>query len=138
MRGTRKSRCVLDAHGRQMHCHHEQLVIVERRAGVRPRLIDLTALAGGNSNEHPTRRASAGTTRRPRADYLRDVAAHFALRWEAATGEALAVPEEPARAGTPSRSSSSTTMPENAEVVLPHGGLALEAYVRALRSTHSV
>jgi phosphatidylserine/phosphatidylglycerophosphate/cardiolipin synthase-like enzyme len=53
VRGTR-IQCVLDAHGRQMHCHHEKIVIVDDEVAFVGG-IDLTALAGDryDSNGHP-------------------------------------------------------------------------------------
>ena len=137
VRGTR-IQCVLDAHGRQMHCHHEKIVIVDDELAFVGG-IDLTALAGDryDSNAHPHKEGIGwhDATSRLRGPILRDVAAHFALRWEATTGEALAVPEEPARAGD-TTVQLVRTMPENAYPdVLPRGEFsALEAYVRALRS----
>ena len=68
---------------------------------------------------------------------MRDVAAHFALRWEATAGEALALPEEIAPAGDVTVQFT-RTVPEGAYRVLPRGEFSvLEAYVRALRSARS-
>ena len=65
---------------------------------------------------------------------MRDVAAHFALRWEATAGEALALPEDIAPAGEVTVQFT-RTVPEGAYRVLPRGEFSvLEAYVRALRS----
>jgi phosphatidylserine/phosphatidylglycerophosphate/cardiolipin synthase-like enzyme len=65
---------------------------------------------------------------------VRDVAAHFALRWEAVTGEALELPEAIAPAGDLTLQLT-RTVPEGAYDVLPRGEFSiLEAYTRALRS----
>ena len=66
---------------------------------------------------------------------MRDVAAHFALRWEATAGEALALPERhPAPPGD-TTVQFVRTVPEGAYRVLPRGEFSiLETYIRALRS----
>jgi phosphatidylserine/phosphatidylglycerophosphate/cardiolipin synthase-like enzyme len=133
---------VLDANGRQMHCHHEKIVIVDDEVAFVGG-IDLTALAGDryDSREHPYREGigwhDAGT--RLRGPIVRDVAAHFALRWDAVTHQALPIPEEPAPAGD-TTVQLVRTVPENAyPSVLPRGEFSvLEAYVRALRSAREL
>ena len=77
-----------------MHCHHEKLVIVDDELAFVGG-IDLTTLAGDryDSNEHPHKEQEIGwhdASALLRGPIVRDVAAHFALRWEATTGEALA------------------------------------------------
>jgi phosphatidylserine/phosphatidylglycerophosphate/cardiolipin synthase-like enzyme len=137
VRGT-KIRCVLDACTRQMHCHHEKIVLVDDELAFVGG-IDLTALAGDryDSSEHPHREGigwhDAGT--RLRGPIVRDVAAHFGLRWEAPRGEALPLPEAPPPAGG-TTVQLVRTVPENAyPSTLPRGEFSvLEAYVRALRS----
>jgi len=135
--GTR-IRCVLDACTRQMHCHHEKIVIVDDEVAFVGG-IDLTALAGDryDSSDHPRKDGigwhDAGT--RLRGPIVRDVAAHFGLRWTATTHEALELPD----AGPPAGDTTVQlvrTVPENAyPSVLPRGEFSvLEAYVRALRS----
>ena len=102
MHGT-KIQCELDAHGRKMHCHHEKLVIVDDELAFVGG-IDLTALAGDryDSNAHPYKHDAIGwhdASSLLRGPIVRDVAAHFALRWEAVAGEALELPEALADAG---------------------------------------
>ena len=80
-----------------MHCHHEKLVIVDDELAFVGG-IDLTTLAGDryDSNEHPHKEQEIGwhdASALLRGPIVRDVAAHFALRWEATAGEALALPE---------------------------------------------
>jgi phosphatidylserine/phosphatidylglycerophosphate/cardiolipin synthase-like enzyme len=133
-----KIQCVLDAHGRRMHCHHEKIVIVDDEVAFVGG-IDLTALAGDryDSRDHPHREGigwhDAGT--RLNGPIVRDVAAHFALRWEVVAQQALPVPEAPEPAGD-TTVQLLRTVPENAyPSVLPRGEFSvLEAYTRALRS----
>jgi len=100
--------------------------------------IDLTALAGDryDSREHPHREGIGwhDASTRLRGPIVRDVAAHFALRWTATTHQALEVPEAGAPAGDVT-AQLVRTVPENAyPSVLPRGEFSvLEAYVRALR-----
>jgi phosphatidylserine/phosphatidylglycerophosphate/cardiolipin synthase-like enzyme len=136
VRGTRID-CRLDARGRLMHCHHEKLVIVDDEVAFVGG-IDLTALAGDryDSRGHPFRDKLGwhDASSRVRGPLVRDVAAHFALRWEAVAGRALELPEAGAPAGDVT-AQLVRTLPERAYPVLPHGEFsALEAYVRALRS----
>jgi phosphatidylserine/phosphatidylglycerophosphate/cardiolipin synthase-like enzyme len=136
IRGTR-IQCQLDACTRPMHCHHEKLVIVDDELAFVGG-IDLTALAGDryDSNEHP-RKDEMGwhdASSLLRGPIVRDVAAHFALRWEATAGQALALPEDIPAAGDVT-AQLVRTVPENAYRVLPRGEFSvLEAYARALRS----
>ncbi|HZC29486.1 MAG TPA: hypothetical protein VE269_07070, partial [Gaiellaceae bacterium] len=87
-------RFATDAKERPMHCHHEKLVIVDDEIAFVGG-IDLTTLAGDryDHNGHPCRDPAIGwhdASTRIRGPLVRDVAAHFALRWEAVTGQALA------------------------------------------------
>jgi phosphatidylserine/phosphatidylglycerophosphate/cardiolipin synthase-like enzyme len=140
VRGTR-IRCELDACTRPLHCHHEKLVIVDDEVAFVGG-IDLTTLAGDryDHRHHPSRAPAIGwhdATTRMRGPVVRDVAAHFALRWEAVAGEALALPE-PAPAGDIAVQLV-RTLPEGAYRALPRGEFSiLEAYLRALRSARSL
>jgi phosphatidylserine/phosphatidylglycerophosphate/cardiolipin synthase-like enzyme len=137
VRGT-KIQCQLDACTRMMHCHHEKLVIVDDELAFVGG-IDLTALAGDryDSNDHPHKADAIGwhdASSLLRGPIVRDVAAHFALRWEATAGEALALPEDIPPAGDVTVQFV-RTVPEGAYRVLPRGEFSvLESYVRALRS----
>jgi phosphatidylserine/phosphatidylglycerophosphate/cardiolipin synthase-like enzyme len=136
MRGT-KIQVQLDACTRLMHCHHEKLVIVDDELAFVGG-IDLTTLAGDryDTNEHAYKDEIGwhDATALLRGPIVRDVAAHFALRWEATADEALALPDEPAPAGD-TTVQFVRTVPENAYRVLPRGEFSvLETYVRALRS----
>ncbi len=137
VRGT-KIQCQLDACTRMLHCHHEKLVIVDDELAFVGG-IDLTALAGDryDSNSHPHKDDAIGwhdATSLVRGPIVRDVAAHFALRWEATAGVALPLPEAVAEAGE-TTVQFVRTVPEGAYRVLPRGEFSvLESYVRALRS----
>jgi phosphatidylserine/phosphatidylglycerophosphate/cardiolipin synthase-like enzyme len=140
VRGT-KVRCELEPGSRLMHCHHEKLVIVDDEIAFVGG-IDLTTLAGDryDHNGHPSRDPAIGwhdASTRIRGPLVRDVAAHFALRWESVTGEALPLPD-PAPAGDV-RAQLVRTIPERGYDALPRGEFSvLEAYTRALRSARSL
>jgi phosphatidylserine/phosphatidylglycerophosphate/cardiolipin synthase-like enzyme len=134
--GTR-IQCELDACTRLMHCHHEKLVIVDDEVAFVGG-IDLTSLAGDRYDDttHPHKDGIGwhDASSRLRGPIVRDVAAHFALRWEATTGQALELPSEIAHAGD-TTVQFTRTVPEGAYRVLPRGEFSiLESYVRALRS----
>ena len=125
-----------------MHCHHEKLVIVDDEIAFVGG-IDLTALAGDryDSNAHPHKADAIGwhdASSLLRGPIVGDVAAHFALRWEAVKGEALELPETLAPAGEVT-AQFIRTVPEGAYDVLPRGEFSiLESYVRALRSAREL
>jgi phosphatidylserine/phosphatidylglycerophosphate/cardiolipin synthase-like enzyme len=149
VRGT-KIRCELDATGRALHCHHEKIVIVDDEVAFVGG-IDMTSLAGDryDTSDHPWR-PSIGwhdASTHLRGPVLRDVAAHFALRWEDVTGEALDLPDPPASLpsspGSPGGGDVELqlvrTVPERNYRALPRGEFSvLEAYMRALRSARSL
>ena len=120
-----------------MHCHHEKLVIVDDEIAFVGG-IDLTALAGDryDTNEHPSRTRSAGTTRR-RCCAGRSCATSprtSPCAGRRSAGEALAVPEPLPPAGD-TTVQFVRTVPEGAYHVLPRGEFSiLESYIRALRS----
>jgi phosphatidylserine/phosphatidylglycerophosphate/cardiolipin synthase-like enzyme len=136
VRGTR-IRAELEPGARPLHCHHEKIVIVDDEVAFVGG-IDLTTLAGDryDHNHHPERAPAIGwhdASTRVRGPLVRDVAAHFAMRWEKVAGEALALPDPPAPAGA-IEAQLTRTIPEGAYSALPRGEFSiLEAYVRALR-----
>src|SRR5205814_6697849 len=102
--------------------------------------IDFTSLAGDRFDSHAHVVKADGAigwhdaSTQLRGPIVRDVAAHFALRWEAVTGEAVEIPEAPPPAGD-TEAQLVRTIPETAYRALHDGEFsALEAYVRALRS----
>jgi phosphatidylserine/phosphatidylglycerophosphate/cardiolipin synthase-like enzyme len=141
VRGTR-IKAALDANERPMHCHHEKVVVVDDEVAFVGG-IDLTTLAGDRWDHprHPSRAPAIGwhdATSRLRGPAVADVAAHFALRWEAISGEALALPEPPPVAGDVELQIT-RTVPERTYPALPRGEFSvLEAYMRALRSARSL
>jgi phosphatidylserine/phosphatidylglycerophosphate/cardiolipin synthase-like enzyme len=126
-----------DAHERPLHCHHEKLVIVDDELAFVGG-IDLTDLAGDRFDraKHPPR---DGTGWHDAAALLHgpavaDVAGHFALRWHAVTGEALAAPTPPAPAGDVALQLL-RTIPEHVYDAAPEGDFSiLQAYTGALRA----
>lgn len=134
-RGTR-IRGALDKRNRPMHCHHEKLVIVDGTLAFVGG-IDLTDLAGDRFDGPPHDKAmqlgwhdvAASLT----GPAVADVAAHFAMRWKATTGERLLRPVVPAPAGS-SRVQVVRTVPEKTYPDLPKGDFSiLEAYMGAVR-----
>ena len=134
-RGTR-IRGALDKRNRPMHCHHEKLVIIDGTLAFVGG-IDLTDLAGDRFDGPPHDKATqlgwhdaAASLTGPA---VADVAAHFAMRWHATTGEALPRPPVPAPTGS-SRVQVVRTVPEKTYPDLPKGDFSvLEAYLGAMR-----
>jgi phosphatidylserine/phosphatidylglycerophosphate/cardiolipin synthase-like enzyme len=143
--------CRLDSRGRAMHCHHEKIVIVDDEVAFVGG-IDLTALAGDryDSSEHPLKEGIGwhDASTKLRGPLVRDVAAHFAMRWEAVAcrqgilrrgggpgaGHALPLPERISPAGDVT-AQLVRTVPERAYPAIGRGEFStLEAYMRALRS----
>jgi phosphatidylserine/phosphatidylglycerophosphate/cardiolipin synthase-like enzyme len=136
LRGTR-IHGALDKRNRPMHCHHEKLVIVDGTVAFVGG-IDLTDLGGDryDAAPHPGGRALGwhDVLARLSGPTVADVASHFALRWEATTGERLPAIATPPPAGT-SRVQLVRTVPEHTYRALPRGDFSvLEAYVGAFRN----
>jgi phosphatidylserine/phosphatidylglycerophosphate/cardiolipin synthase-like enzyme len=126
----------LDAHNRPMHCHHEKLVIVDGEVAFVGG-IDLTDLAGDRFDGAPHGNAARLGWHDAAASLVgpsvADVASHFAMRWEATTGERLPGTATPARDGE-SRVQVVRTVPEKTYPALPQGDFSiLETYMGALR-----
>jgi phosphatidylserine/phosphatidylglycerophosphate/cardiolipin synthase-like enzyme len=134
-RGT-SIRTGLDKKNRPMHCHHEKLVIVDGTLAFVGG-IDLTDLSGDRFDGAPHHKSTklgwhdvAASLAGPS---VADVAAHFAMRWTATTGESLPKTPVPPRAGS-SRVQIIRTVPEKTYARLPKGDFTiLEAYVGAIR-----
>jgi phosphatidylserine/phosphatidylglycerophosphate/cardiolipin synthase-like enzyme len=136
LRGTR-IRGAVDKRNRPMHCHHEKLVIIDGTTAFVGG-IDLTDLGGDRFDRSPhAGRAVLGwhdVLARVTGPTVADVTSHFALRWEATTGERLASVEAPGVTG-PSRVQLIRTVPEHTYPALPRGDFGvLESYIGALRS----
>jgi phosphatidylserine/phosphatidylglycerophosphate/cardiolipin synthase-like enzyme len=140
LRGTRVQ-CALDAHERPMHCHHEKLVIVDGEVAFVGG-IDLTSLGGDrfDENDHLMhgRLGWHDASSCVRGPAVTDVAAHFAARWRAVTGEAIESTAAPAAAGDVELQVV-RTVPEKIYDFLPRGDFRIvEAYTRALRSARQL
>jgi phosphatidylserine/phosphatidylglycerophosphate/cardiolipin synthase-like enzyme len=135
VRGTR-IHGALDRRNRPMHCHHEKLVIVDgNQAFVGG--IDLTALAGdrfdGAPHDHNSTLGWHDAAAHLAGPAVADVCSHFAMRWQATTGEQLPDVVAPTAAGD-SCVQVVRTVPDHTYQALPHGDFSvLEAYMGALR-----
>jgi phosphatidylserine/phosphatidylglycerophosphate/cardiolipin synthase-like enzyme len=139
-RGTRVQ-CALDSDERPMHCHHEKLVIVDGELALVGG-IDLTSLGGDrfDTSDHPMRGRLGwhDASSLLRGPAVADVAAHFAARWRAVTGEQIEETPPPASVGD-SQLQVVRTVPEKVYDFLPRGDFRiLEAYTRALRSAQKL
>jgi phosphatidylserine/phosphatidylglycerophosphate/cardiolipin synthase-like enzyme len=136
VRGTTIA-CALDDRERPLHCHHEKLVIVDGRVAFVGG-IDLSLLGGDRRDDpsHPARGKLGwhDAASRIEGPAVADVAAHYALRWEAVTGERLDVDAIQEAAGEHGLQIV-RTVPNSVYPSLPNGDFrVLESYVRALRS----
>lgn len=134
--GTRV-RCLLDAHERPLHTHHEKIVIIDDEVAFVGGL-DYTARDGDrfDSNDHPYREGIGwhDMTARVRGPAAADVAAHFRLRWQAVSGERMP-PVRPSETAGGHRVQVLATIPQIAYPAIPRGAFGiLEAYRRALSS----
>jgi phosphatidylserine/phosphatidylglycerophosphate/cardiolipin synthase-like enzyme len=135
-RGT-KIRCMLDAHERPMHCHHEKTIVIDDKVAFVGG-IDLTSESGDrfDTSDHPAR-GQVGwhdASARICGPAVADVSEHFRMRWHEVSGELLAPPTAPGPAGDVELQVV-RTVPEGIYKTLPGGDFRiLESYVRALRS----
>jgi phosphatidylserine/phosphatidylglycerophosphate/cardiolipin synthase-like enzyme len=132
--GTRVQ-CLLDAHERPLHTHHEKIVVIDDRVAYVGGL-DYTAALGDrlDSSLHPYRNGVGWHDMSARVDgpAASDVAAHFRLRWEAVSGTRMP-PIQAAPAAGHHRVQVLATFPETAYPAMPRGSFRiLEAYRRAL------
>lgn len=100
-----KIKSALDSCTGASHCHHEKTIVIDDRVAFVGG-IDLT-LDGGDPYDTSNHRARGGigwhdAAARIEGPAVRDVAEHFRLRWQAATGEKL----QPARSPSPPVTSS--------------------------------
>ncbi|MFI5313856.1 MAG: phosphatidylserine/phosphatidylglycerophosphate/cardiolipin synthase family protein, partial [Candidatus Dormibacteria bacterium] len=135
VRGTRIHGAV-DKRNRPMHCHHEKLIIIDGTLAFVGG-IDLTDWSGDRLDGPPHAKATQLGWHDAAASLMgpavADVAAHFAMRWEATTGESLPATTAPEPAGE-SRVQIVRTVPEKTYAALPKGDFSiLEAYMGALR-----
>ena len=129
--------CALDPRERPMHCHHEKTIVIDDRVAYVGG-IDLTYFNGDrwDTSGHRARR-SAGwhdVASRIEGPAAADVAANFALRWQAITGEVLDPGLPPPPAGNVELQVV-RTMPDGMYQQNPRGDFRiLESYLRALKS----
>jgi phosphatidylserine/phosphatidylglycerophosphate/cardiolipin synthase-like enzyme len=131
-----KIEVALDSRERPMHTHHEKLVLVDGEVAFVGG-IDLTddPVDRFDDSGHVYRRGNGwhDVASELRGPAVGDVAAHFALRWQAVTGEALDV-TWPGDAGDVEAQIVST-VPEHRYVDAQAGRFRiLEAYLRAIRA----
>jgi phosphatidylserine/phosphatidylglycerophosphate/cardiolipin synthase-like enzyme len=136
MAGTR-IQCALDARERPMHCHHEKTIVIDDRIAFVGG-IDLTSFNGDrwDTPDHPARGAVGWHDVAARIDgpAVHDVAANFAMRWEATTGEKLPAVATPPPAGDVDLQIV-RTVPDGMYPQLRRGEFRiLESYLRALRA----
>jgi phosphatidylserine/phosphatidylglycerophosphate/cardiolipin synthase-like enzyme len=127
--------CALDARERPMHCHHEKTIVIDNRVAFVGG-IDLTSFNGDRWDppRHPARESLGwhDVATRIAGPAVVDVAANFALRWRAITGEALTV-GPPAPAAGKVEVQVVRTMPDGMYPENPRGDFRiLESYLRAL------
>jgi phosphatidylserine/phosphatidylglycerophosphate/cardiolipin synthase-like enzyme len=128
-------RCALDPRERPMHCHHEKTIVIDDRVAFVGG-IDLTTFNGDRWDTQKHRaRGSIGwhdVSSRITGPAVADVAANFALRWRAITGEVLEAAPVPAPAGNVELQVV-RTMPDGMYPQNPRGDFRiLESYLRAL------
>jgi len=127
--------CALDARERPMHCHHEKTIVIDDHVAYVGG-IDLTSFNGDRWDTPQHRaRGSVGwhdVASRIGGPAVADVAANFALRWRAITGEVLDPAAAPAPAGNV-EVQVVRTMPDGMYKQHPRGDFRiLESYLRAL------
>jgi len=127
--------CALDPRERPMHCHHEKTIVIDDRVAYVGG-IDLTSFNGDRwDTQRHQPRGSVGwhdVASRIAGPAVADVAASFALRWQAITGEVLDQAPVPERAGQV-EVQVVRTMPDGMYPQRPRGDFRiLESYVRAL------
>lgn len=134
---TNRIQVALDQRERPMHCHHEKTIVIDDRVAYVGG-IDLTSFNGDrwDTPHHPAR-SSVGwhdVATRIAGPAVADVAANFALRWQAVTAQEVI-------AGPPSEPVGSVelqvvrTMPDGMYPRHPQGDFRiLESYLRGLSS----
>jgi phosphatidylserine/phosphatidylglycerophosphate/cardiolipin synthase-like enzyme len=129
--------CALDPRERPMHCHHEKTIVIDDRVAYVGG-IDLTSFNGDRwDTPHHRARGSVGwhdVATRIAGPAVSDVAANFALRWHAITGEVVDTAPPAPPAGN-IEVQVVRTMPDGMYPLHPRGDFRiLESYLRALKS----
>jgi phosphatidylserine/phosphatidylglycerophosphate/cardiolipin synthase-like enzyme len=141
VRGTR-IKTALDSNERPMHCHHEKIAVIDDEVAFVGG-IDLTDLGGDryDTPEHPARGHMGwhDVASRLRGPAVADVASHVAQRWQAVTGEPLAAEPDADASAADVELQIVRTVPEKLYDFAPRGDFRIiEAYLRALRSAHTL
>jgi phosphatidylserine/phosphatidylglycerophosphate/cardiolipin synthase-like enzyme len=129
--------CALDARERPMHCHHEKTIVIDDRVAFVGG-VDLTNFKADrwDTQDHRPRGAVGwhDVAARIEGPAVQDVAANFAMRWQATTGEQLAPEVAPSPMGDVELQVV-RTVPEGMYPQLPRGDFRiLESYLRGLRA----
>jgi phosphatidylserine/phosphatidylglycerophosphate/cardiolipin synthase-like enzyme len=136
-----KIKSALDSHAGLTHCHHEKTIVIDDRVAFVGG-IDLT-LDGGDPYDTPNHRARGGIGWHDAAVLIegpavQDVAEHFRLRWQTASGEQIPKPTQPAPAGDVELQIV-RTLPSGTYKSVPNGDYSiLESYIGALRSAEKL
>ena len=136
-----KIKTALDACTGASHCHHEKTIVIDGKVAFVGG-IDLT-VDGGDPYDTPNHRARGGIgwhdiAARIEGPAVRDVAEHFRLRWQSASGEKLDPSSEPEPAGDVELQIV-RTLPAGAYRNVRKGDYSiLESYIGALRSAERI
>ncbi len=123
------------------HCHHEKTIVIDDRVAFVGG-IDLT-VDGGDPYDTPNHRARGGigwhdAAVRIEGPAVQDVAEHFRLRWQAASGETIAAPATPDAAGEVELQIV-RTLPSGSYRSRRNGDYSiLESYIGALRAAERI
>jgi len=136
-----KIKTALDSRTGASHCHHEKTIVIDGTVAFVGG-IDLT-VDGGDPYDTPNHRARGGigwhdAAVRIEGPVVQDVAEHFRLRWESATGEMLVPSPEPEPAGDVELQIV-RTLPAGAYRKVRNGDYSiLESYIGALKSAERI
>lgn len=136
-----KIKTALDSCTGASHCHHEKTIVIDGRVAFVGG-IDLT-VDGGDPYDTPNHRARGGigwhdAAVRIEGPAVQDVAEHFRLRWQIATGEGLAPSSEPEPAGDVELQIVRTLPAGTYRKVRKGDYSILESYIGALRSAERI
>ena len=136
-----KIKSALDSCAGASHCHHEKTIVIDDRIAFVGG-IDLT-LDGGDPYDTPNHRARGGigwhdAAVRIEGPAVQDVAEHFRLRWQIASGESIPAPAKPEPAGDVELQIV-RTLPSGTYRSVRNGDYSiLESYIGALRSAEKI
>jgi len=136
-----KIKSALDSRTGLSHCHHEKTIVIDDRVAFVGG-IDLT-LDGGDPYDTPNHRARGGigwhdAAVRIEGPAVQDVAEHFRLRWQSASGETIPPPATPEPAGDV-KLQIVRTLPSGSYRSVRNGDYSiLESYIGALRSAEKI